>query len=126
MQNNMQIIALAPDGIGRALVSESDFKDLMKSNGIFEISSTKIVKRRKSRWEDDKLLEVQYLSSNFNFFVMLKIEKGRYKGTKWGPVDEKTFTPQPFSHLPTNLTQNELEILIRIVIFVIIPLNRKT
>ncbi len=83
---NNSIIAVAPDGIGRAIVSESNLRDLMRSN----------VKKRKSRWEEDTA----------------SIKRGKYKGTRWGPESEKTFTPQPFSYLP-GLPQEELEILIR-------------
>ena len=84
---NMSIIAVAPDGIGRAITSESSLRDLLKSN----------VKKRKSRWEEDKTTSSK---------------RGKFKGTRWGPDEEKTFTPQPFSYLP-NLPQDELEILIR-------------
>jgi splicing factor 1 len=89
-------------------------RDLMKSNGTIDLlqSNTRaIVKRRRSRWDEDKSENTSATTSKRGFYQNL--EQGRYKVSRWGLADDKNFTPQPFSHLPRGVSQNELEILIR-------------
>ncbi len=51
---NNSIIAVAPDGIGRAVLADIGSRDIFKSNGKEDVT-TGVVRKRKSRWEDDSI-----------------------------------------------------------------------
>jgi hypothetical protein len=103
------IIAVAPDGVVKTVNDDCDFTEIIR-DGRSKCSSELInfFKQRREKL-DGKKIKIQKKVKELN--VLSILEKMKMRKTRWGPPDEKRFTPQPFSQLPS-LPPKDIEILI--------------